>query len=306
MISVIVPIYKVEKYLRRCVDSILAQTYSDLEVILVDDGSPDGCPEICDAYREKDHRVKVIHQENSGLSAARNSGLDICTGEYITFVDSDDWLHLQMLERLWSVINTSPEIGMVTCGFSRVFEDDIPEETIARQPAEVFSGKDTMERFYDANGGIYAMVWAKLYRRALFRDIRFPVGRLCEDDFVTHKLIMSAGRCAILKEKLYFYFARNDSISGAATIKMRTDALDAKIEKVMYFRQLGMRSLSVMAFNDAEWWVEEKISQYDSKSEKRKFNKGYKKVLKAGLGVLPLKQWIISAYRAMKIMYFGG
>ena len=214
LISVIVPVYKVEQYIHRCLDSILAQTYKNLEIILVDDGSPDRCGEICDEYAAKDSRIQVVHQKNGGLSAARNAGLDICTGEYIAFVDSDDYVEPDMLQQLLTGIGTADSCG---CGFIMETQSgDIlsvikPDKEIC-QPGLVFlrqhySGKNT-------NLGINTVhVWGKLYCKKVFEQMRFQQGIVFEDIHLMPYLLMRCdmGRC--LPYAGYHYIINEDSIT---------------------------------------------------------------------------------------------
>ena len=182
-ISVIVPIYKVEKYLHRCIDSVLAQTFTDFELILVDDGSPDNCGKICDEYAEKDNRIHVIHKENGGLSDARNAGIDWAfansDSEWITFIDSDDWIHPKYLETLYNAVKeTGCEISI--CGYEETTGDSPKVDDINLQAVIV-----STEDFFCEHNVNAVVAWGKLYKKELFREIRYPVGKLHEDEFNT-------------------------------------------------------------------------------------------------------------------------
>lgn len=182
LISVIVPVYKAEPYLGRCVDSILAQTYPNLEIILIDDGSPDRCGEICDEYAAKDSRIRVIHQENGGLSAARNTGLDICTGEYIAFVDSDDYVEPDMLRQL---MNGSGDADLCGCGMIREEQDGTILSVTKTTNVCALPGIRVLRQHYSGENGkmniTEVSVWAKLYRRSLWAQLRFQPGLIFED-----------------------------------------------------------------------------------------------------------------------------
>lgn len=237
-ISVIVPVYKVEQYLNRCVDSILNQTYKDFELILVDDGSPDNSPKICDEYAIKNSRVHVIHKENGGLSDARNFGIDYALttdSEWITFIDSDDWVHCQYLEILYnSVIENNVLIS--SCGFQKVntFVDD---EKINLLNIEL--KKDTAENLlFDINKYElfnFSVAWGRLYKKELWKDIRFPFGRFHEDEFTTYKLLFAVDNVVcVLKELYYYYTNPNGIMESQLTIKRVKDILDSRQEKVEY------------------------------------------------------------------------
>ena len=215
LISVIVPIYKVEKYLRKCIESILSQTYTNLEIILVDDGSPDKCGEICDEYEKKDSRIKVIHKKNGGLSEARNAGLDIMAGNYVAFVDSDDWIEPQMYEHLLAKLHyfhADISIGGVSCDL-----DDngiINTEKIVSYDSAPFSegNVETMHRFFTTSWA----AWDKLYKADLFRDIRYPVGEINEDEAIVLQLLSKCTRVCYTNEVFYHYMRRPSSGSITA------------------------------------------------------------------------------------------
>ena len=202
-IAVIVPVYKVEAYLHRCVDSILAQTFTDFELILVDDGSPDNCGAICDEYAEKDSRVHVIHKENGGLSSARNAGIDWAIehsdSEWLTFIDSDDWIHPRYCDYLLkAAVEGSTSIS--TCRYIKV------TESVPMADAEFSFTTDDWLDYYlqDTVNGIVAV--CKLYSKEIFREFRYPIGRLHEDEFLTYKLLLKAGTIASTRLALYYYF----------------------------------------------------------------------------------------------------
>ena len=201
VISVIVPIYKVEKYLRECIDSILDQSFSDFELILVDDGSPDHCPQICDDYKQMDNRIIVIHKENGGLSSARNAGLDYVfsnsDSKYITFVDSDDYVHKQYLECLLSGINESYAQIVVTKCLENVLDCS------NRNPSKIpYLIKDKTECFdmLNCKNAAIVVAWGKLFSKSIFNNIRFPNGYIHEDEFIVHKIIFGANKICFIDE----------------------------------------------------------------------------------------------------------
>lgn len=236
MISVIVPVYNVEPYLRQCIDSILAQTYRDFELILVDDGSPDNCGAICDEYARRDSRIRVIHQENGGLSAARNAGIDIATGEYISFVDSDDWVHPEYLAYLYRAVQ---ERGVLlsACSFART-RTKIDEMSIPFA-CTVCDGLSWFKENHMA--GVVA--WGKLCHRSLFESIQYPVGKIHEDEFITYKLLHLAGNIGVVDAKLYYYFINEAGIMGSPYSVRRLDVLDALEEQCAFFAKIGRRDM---------------------------------------------------------------
>lgn len=255
LVSVIVPVYRVENYLRTCVDSILAQTYSDLEVILVDDGSPDGCPAICDEYAQQDARVRVIHQKNAGLSAARNAGLDLCQGEYITFIDSDDFVHPRFVELLLNAclkehcpiaISDFKSVPVDADGKEACFSfTDIPSHRITGRNACLMIGDP-------AHWTRIVTAWGKLYHRSLFAAERFPVGRINEDEALTYKLFYPQASLILCDVPLYFYRSNPASITGQSFSEKRLDIFPILDERVQYYDahhddELALKTL-VMAF----------------------------------------------------------
>ncbi len=213
LISVIVPIYKVEEFLPTCLDSILAQTYKNLEIILVDDGSPDNCGMICDEYAKKDSRIIVIHKENGGLSDARNAGLDICTGDYISFVDSDDYVDKSFIESLYCNLSES-KADLAVCFFRYVRPGEVlRRKTTHRHGVTNFTGNDLLNKLYDPSWIPANVVsWNKLYKRFIWDNLRFPVGKLNEDEYVIVDIYNRAKVVAVSNAKLYFYRLRDNSI----------------------------------------------------------------------------------------------
>ncbi len=232
-ISVIVPAYKVEKYLARCIDSILDQTFTDFELILVDDGSPDNCGKICDEYAEKDSRIHVIHKENGGLSDARNAGIDWAfkhsNSEWITFIDSDDWIHPKYLESLYNAVKeTGCEISI--CGYEETTGDN-PIVDECRLQSVIVNTED----FFCEHNVNAVIACAKLYKKELFREIRYPVGKLHEDEFTTYKMLFQYENCAFVNQPLYFYFQNTESITKSKWSINRLDGLEALSYQIEFF-----------------------------------------------------------------------
>ena len=211
LISVIVPVYKVEKYLAKCVESIIRQTYTDLEIILVDDGSPDSCPAICDEYAGKDARIKVIHQNNGGLALARNAGLDIASGDLISFVDSDDWCEPGMFSALYEAYEKTKS-PIVLCGVFIDWENGW--RTQIRNFAaedETLSQEQALRLFFSEQ--LTAWACNKLYEKRLWRDFRFPAGQIFEDIPVFRNFLTCIDRLSVVAKPLYHYIQRGRSLS---------------------------------------------------------------------------------------------
>lgn len=238
LISVIVPVYKVEEFIFRCVDSILSQSFRDFELFLVDDGSPDNCGNICDEYAEKDDRVIVIHKENGGLSDARNVAIDKAKGDYLTFIDSDDYVAENHLESLYkAIVDTESDIAVANIS---TFSDNLINESFY-QPAttiNVLEGKDIFKTLYQP------CACAKLYKRRIFESVRYPVGRLYEDTFVYHDVLAQAKRLVLTGENSYFYMLRDDSIMHQEYKLAFTDIIDAIELRVKKLEELGLQDLA--------------------------------------------------------------
>lgn len=241
LISVIIPVYKVEKYLCRCVDSVLAQTYANMEIILVDDGSPDNCPVMCDEYARQDSRVKVIHQENAGLSGARNAGIDMAQGQWLAFVDSDDYLAADFLERLYQAcVDTGSSLSV--CRWEYVRGETISEHGTGE--TRVYTGREMLANLYVPDGAYFVVAWNKLYRKELFEDIRYPLGRIHEDEATTYRIYDKVKKAAYVDRSLYGYFVTPVSITRGFNPK-RMDWVTAVAERLDFFEQKGYTELMV-------------------------------------------------------------
>ncbi len=223
LISVVVPIYKVERYLKTCIDSILAQNYSNLEIILVDDGSPDNCGSICEEYALIDKRIKVIHKENGGLSDARNVGMSKAEGKYITFVDSDDIIDKHFIARLYeNLVNAKADISC--CDLARIQSiDEVKENQNVK--VEEFDGLSAIkETLYQRK--IDNSACAKLYKIDLFDEIKYPKGKYFEDLDTTYKLFLKAKKIVATNEKLYYYIQREGSILHKLNDRVINDLIE--------------------------------------------------------------------------------
>lgn len=234
LISVIVPVYKVEAYLDRCVQSIVNQTYSNLEIILVDDGSPDNCGCLCDAWAAKDSRIKVIHKENGGLSDARNAGMVVATGKYIAFVDSDDYIAPEMYQLLIERVQKDGS-DIAACGVEMVFEDGHPSRMLTKSGSCVLNTEEAMAAVIDESW-LKQPVWYKLYRTELVRDILFPAGKYHEDVFWTYQAVAQAKKVSVFDTPCYFYLQRSGSIMGEGYSLRRLDAIEAKLQRLEFVK----------------------------------------------------------------------
>lgn len=258
-ISIIVPIYNVEKYLPKCIDSILSQTFSDFELILVDDGSPDNCEEICDNYANIDSRIRVVHKENGGLSAARNTGIEMAKGQYLGFIDSDDYIDEKMYEVLYTnAISFSSDI--IVCDFLKVFEDETQIKSKSKTNSKIthFTNKEALNQLYSKDKEQrWVIVCNKLFKRTLFTNLAFKVGKLYEDEFIAHKLLYSCSKVTLITEPLYYYVQRKNSIVGSAFSVKKLDrvyALDDRAEFFRGIREIQLHHEAQRQFMDVFFW----------------------------------------------------
>jgi glycosyltransferase involved in cell wall biosynthesis len=233
VISVIVPIYNVELYLKRCVDSIVEQSYANIEIILVDDGATDNSPDICDSYAKTDYRIRVVHKENGGLSSARNAGINIMNGEYVLFIDSDDYIEKDMISKLYLVAQEK-NADIVTCQFIKVFDDGHHEYYTDNKNMKTWTGEQSLvQMFYP--GGIGWSACNKMYRAALFKNVRYVEGVYWEDMATTYKLYEKCNVVVETPYRLYFYYIRNSGITGKKSTKRAHDAILITEELAAYY-----------------------------------------------------------------------
>lgn len=293
-ISVIVPVYRVEAFLDRCVQSIAAQTYRNLEIILVDDGSPDNCPALCDAWAEKDSRIKVIHKKNGGLSDARNAGMAAASGELMGFVDSDDWIAPDMYQHLYDLLNADGS-DIAACGVEMVWEDGTPSRMLTKAGRCVLNQEEAMRAIIEESW-LKQPVWYKLYKTALIRDIPFPVGKYHEDVFWSYQAVARAQRVSVSDKVGYYYVQRSGSIMGEGYSLKRLDAVEAMVGRCrfvteqfpelaglaqgqlvgscMYHNQLILKNLDI-DFNSSHrrWIVDQAKCAGDQWKKDAKFSK---------------------------------
>lgn len=241
-LSIIVPVYNVEQYLTKCIESLLAQTLKEIEIILVDDGSTDKSSKICDQYALKDERIKVIHKTNGGLSEARNKGIEAAKGEYLGFLDSDDWVETNFYQYLYKLIqNTRADIAQ--CDFVYAYDESIKIEFNNIVKENVYTGIEALGLLYGSECVRTVVVWNKIYRRELFKNIRYPKGKLYEDEFTTYKLIYQAKKVVDSNVSMVYYRQRKDSIMGKGFREERLQVLEAFKQRGKYFEQHGLNEL---------------------------------------------------------------
>lgn len=236
-ISVIVPVYRVEKFLPQCIESVLNQTFTDFELILVDDGSPDRCPAICDEAAERDARVRVIHQANAGLSAARNAGIEAAHGAWLSFVDSDDYIAPHFCEKLYQTAQRT-NADCVMCSVQNVDESGkLIDSALMRVADEVKTGQEVLRKIGRDDVTPYLTAWNKLYRRKLFNTLRYPAGRQNEDVFVFAELFCQVQRAVCVAEPLYFYRKRIGSIMNSVVTLRNLDEMWAYVNCFEHLQQ---------------------------------------------------------------------
>ena len=239
LISVVVPVYNVENYVKECLDSILVQSYSNLQIIIVNDGSTDQSGIICEEYAKKDSRVEYVYQKNKGLSAARNKGISCAKGEFICFVDSDDYVHKKYVECLYyGMINNNADMSM--CGYIR--DGFFVEKKDNNIKCNIYDGKEMMRNFYSFDV-LLNVAWNKLYRKKAFLNERFPEGMLYEDFALNARIMYSCNRIAICDQELYFYRRNRQGITLSSFSEKQLDALKQIENRMLYFKEIGEESI---------------------------------------------------------------
>ena len=295
-ISVIVPVYKVEPFLHRCVQSILDQTYRDFELILVDDGSPDRCGELCEEYGRLDSRVRVLHQENGGLSAARNAGIDWAfansDSRWLACVDSDDWVHPAFLQTLYDTAEQTL-CKISACGFYRTGGEALPQaqdfSVVSLSADDYYCGQ--------LHDGVTALAWNKLYHKSLFKGLRYPIGKLHEDEFTTYRAIYGAGKIGVTPARLYAYYQNPEGIMRSQWNPRRMHMLEAFEQQIAFAQETGNARL---LNKTAEQYI---YSAYEQLSQAQiVYRKELRRKLRAALklgrecGCFPLERSRLWAY----------
>lgn len=260
-LTVIVPVYKVEKYLEKCVDSILSQDYDDMEVLLIDDGSPDNCPAICDRYAKNDCRVRVIHQKNSGIAETRNVGIRESSSEYIGFVDSDDFIFSGMFSAMMNEIEKEPETDIVICDYNTFFDDDYDSMTEHHQnidscwPAEIIRDKFLMDEYPN-------YMWNKIYRKSLFDGMTIPKGMTMEDLYACAGVFARANKIKYVNKAYSCYRLHKSSFSSMAKVKKKHGLFLAWREHERVCKNLGLKPLDYSRLRARKAAISLKIINY--------------------------------------------
>lgn len=253
LISIIIPIYNVQNYLNKCVESVLEQTYDNLEIILVDDGSTDSSSEICDKIKEEDDRIVVIHKVNGGLSDARNAGIEISKGKYLFFLDADDYLAKNAIELMHNRI-VAEKADLAICNFTwtnSVGEKFCREDVICN---EVLNKDDLLGKLIKADNFYYVVAWNKLYSRKLFDNLRFSYGKIHEDEFIVHRIFGQCNKAVSVSDILYYYIKTNNSITTSNTTIKRLDYIEALDDRIKYYKENGYDECAEETLK-LLWWV---------------------------------------------------
>lgn len=302
-VSIIVPVYQVEKYIRQCVDSILAQTFTDFELILVDDGSKDMSGKICDEYAGMDGRVKVIHKENGGLSDARNIGMDQAVGHYFMFVDSDDYIAPTMVECLYENISNE-KADIAACNYLYFFENDRKKDFSTNINAEILTGKEIFyNRKNERNYGVWTVAWNKLYKKETFGKVRFRFGKYHEDEFWANDIYQMDIKVVMIPECLYYYRQRDNSIMGKKNIEKNFDIIEAFQERIYIYlknEKYADQAYKVMVYSLE--YLEESKRLATNNNEKIEFTQAEKRTKDI---VKQLKKRKLSKIQKVSLMFMG-
>ena len=284
-VSVIVPVYNVQDYLAKCIESIINQTFEDFELILIDDGSTDSSGKMCDDYALSDKRIKVIHQKNGGLSAARNAGLDIAKGDYVIFVDSDDYIHREMLS-VMTAKSIEEHSDLTLCNYYFVDSQGKTIEHDSLIEKETLISKDSLFELLSKEWLPAVVPWNKLYRRSIFDNLRYPVGKRHEDEFISHRIIEKSEKILLIPQFFYFYLQRDNSLSKGQFTSEKFDRMDAFLDRIDFFTAINKKKCALFSLVNAILrltadWKYKKDSDYKGLFEKyrkellSRYRKGY-------------------------------
>lgn len=327
MISVIIPIYNSKKYLNQCIDSVLLQTYKNLEVILIDDGSTDGSGEVCDYYSKIDNRIKVIHKKNERIGAARNSGIDIASGDLITFIDSDDYIDIRAYEKVVEIFKKT-KADLVQWDLTFLSEKNCKDIIQNRDTYEytelVLSNEEALKKIFEWGNMDYRFnnlwtathcIWTKMCRRELFDTLRFPVGKEYEDEHILHYLIYNSKKCIFINDRFSIYRLRGNSTVHTMNIKGRLDKVDAYLDRFNLIMSLSNKELKrgithdyfallsncLCLVNDRNIYIDLKSKAYELYKIGRSYlNKFDKLAIKCMIVIPYIYKFIYTSYRKLR------
>lgn len=290
LISVIIPVYKVEKYLEQCVESVRQQTYSNIEIILVDDGSPDKCGKICDEYACKDKRIKAIHQNNMGLSVARNTGVEYSKGEYLVFIDSDDYIHPKLLEISYREAKKY-NCDLVVYNYKKIKENtDYNEKNMIineKYNIEIYDNLEGISQLFNDKYGEFNAAWSKLYKRHIFDKVKFPEGKIYEDALLAHEILYNSYKIVYIPLKLYYYRNRKDSIVNSNFSFKNLDFVESCYIAMSFYNNLRVLDINIKyksqekyVYYFFKYYYKSKYELINWKSETQKMKKDFLKSLK--------------------------
>lgn len=304
LISVIVPVYNTQIYLSRCIESILSQSYGNIEVILIDDGSTDNSGSICDEYAQKDDRIIVIHKKNQGLSSARNQGINRSIGKYICFVDSDDWINERYIELLYkAIIETNADLAI--CNFEYVYDvrKGVKEKKVVALQKKICTGKEALRELMGERCVCYVVAWNKMYKKELWKNLYYPKGFIHEDEAVVHRILARSTRVVCIEEELYYYRQVQGSIMNAGRNVKHMDKYTALADRIVFLRKkLSQQELRKICF---QYWYEfmENYYFYYGQKEYNKYLRRMKLSMFKAFGAL-VESKFFSVKDAMSIVVF--
>ena len=312
-VSIIIPIYKVEEFLDNCVESVINQTYKNLEIILVDDGSPDNCPKICDEWAKKDKRIKVIHKANGGVSSARNMALDIISGDYVCFVDADDALNPQYVEILLKTAKQN-NADLAICSWQKTQNTNLVKthKKFNETDAQTFDKDDVFDLIYSKKVPLIMALWTKIYKKEIFNEIRFPSYIVAEDDGVLHLVLSKCKKVAFVDSKLYYYTHRGNSLTSSTFSKKKLHALEVFKDRIGFveknkpqFKDKAIHHyirILILYYHYAKWAnmeaeilqiLKQEIDEYCNKGYVSKLTKMFYKIPKTLNLILKIRQKLI-------------
>lgn len=308
LVSIIVPVYNVEKYISECIESIINQTYKNLEIILVNDGSTDNSLKICNTYKDKDDRILIIDKRNGGLSDARNYGINIARGKYFCFIDSDDYVDEKYVELLYKAIKEN-NVDLALCNIVSVNDDKIALEKFTYDNSYIKSGKEILNDYYNGHHVEDIVAWNKMYSRELFNEYRYNVGKIHEDEFLTYKILYNLDKVAIVGIELYNYRKNNASIVNKKFNIKRLDMLEAFEERLEFFKEKNERKLYIETLSEymgllRVFYIRTRKNINNSKNIQKNIIKKYKNLRKEILGTKEIS--LIKKIKYLIFYYFNN